>query len=44
MYCALNTWFLVAKDASIGGSYDGVEPMGLLWSMKPIPGSRPGLR
>ncbi|XP_076120682.1 acyl-CoA thioesterase 19 [Alosa pseudoharengus] len=34
----------VAKDASIGGSYDGVEPMGLLWSMKPIPGSRPGLR
>lgn len=34
----------VAKDASTGGSYDGVEPMGLLWSLKPVPGSRPGLR
>ncbi|MCJ8735951.1 hypothetical protein PDJAM_G00253440 [Pangasius djambal] len=34
----------VSKDASLGGSYDGVKPMGLLWSMKPIPGSRTGLR
>ncbi|KAK3558389.1 hypothetical protein QTP86_017996 [Hemibagrus guttatus] len=34
----------VSKDASLGGSYDGVESMGLLWSMKPIPGSRTGLR
>lgn len=29
---------------SIGGTYDGVEPMGLLWSMKPVPGQRKGLR
>ncbi|XP_060742719.1 bile acid-CoA:amino acid N-acyltransferase-like [Tachysurus vachellii] len=34
----------VSKDTSLGGSYDGVEPMGLLWSMRPIPGSRTGLR
>ncbi|XP_066579569.1 acyl-coenzyme A thioesterase 1-like isoform X2 [Amia ocellicauda] len=34
----------VAEDVSLGGSYDGLEPMGLLWSMKPAPGSRPGLR
>ncbi|XP_072529491.1 peroxisomal succinyl-coenzyme A thioesterase-like [Salminus brasiliensis] len=34
----------VSEDASIGGSYDGLEPMGLLWSMRPIPGSRTGLR
>ncbi|XP_066579567.1 acyl-coenzyme A thioesterase 1 isoform X2 [Amia ocellicauda] len=34
----------VAEDVSLGGSYDGLEPMGLLWSMKPVPGSRPGLR
>ncbi|XP_063053093.1 acyl-CoA thioesterase 19 [Engraulis encrasicolus] len=34
----------VTKDASTGGSYDGFEPMGLLWSMRPVPGSRPGLR
>ncbi|KAF5907507.1 acyl-coenzyme A thioesterase 4-like, partial [Clarias magur] len=34
----------VSEDASLGGSYDGVEAMGLLWSMKPIPGSRTGLR
>ncbi|XP_036376190.1 peroxisomal succinyl-coenzyme A thioesterase-like [Megalops cyprinoides] len=34
----------VAEDASVGGSYQGTEPMGLLWSMKPVPGSRTGLR
>ncbi|MBN3298391.1 ACOT5 thioesterase, partial [Amia calva] len=34
----------VAEDVCLGGSYDGLEPMGLLWSMKPAPGSRPGLR
>ncbi|XP_062317866.1 bile acid-CoA:amino acid N-acyltransferase-like isoform X2 [Osmerus eperlanus] len=33
-----------ANDASLGGTYDGVEPMGLLWSLRPVPGSRPGLR
>ncbi|MBN3298397.1 ACOT3 thioesterase, partial [Amia calva] len=34
----------VAEDVSLGGSYDGLEPMGLLWSMKPAPGNKPGLR
>ncbi|KAL2102597.1 hypothetical protein ACEWY4_001765 [Coilia grayii] len=34
----------VTEDASTGGTYTGVEPMGLLWSMRPIPGSRQGLR
>ncbi|XP_063073385.1 peroxisomal succinyl-coenzyme A thioesterase-like [Engraulis encrasicolus] len=34
----------VSKDASSGGTYTGVEPMGLLWSMHPVPGSRHGLR
>ncbi|XP_036800385.1 bile acid-CoA:amino acid N-acyltransferase-like isoform X2 [Oncorhynchus mykiss] len=33
----------VAKDASLGGTYEGAEPMGLLWSMQPVPGSRTGL-
>uniref|UniRef100_A0A3B3CIG0 Acyl-CoA thioesterase 19 n=1 Tax=Oryzias melastigma TaxID=30732 RepID=A0A3B3CIG0_ORYME len=33
-----------ADDCSVGGSYLGVEPMGLLWSLKPVPGSKPGLR
>ncbi|KPP58505.1 peroxisomal acyl-CoA thioesterase-like, partial [Scleropages formosus] len=31
-------------DASVGGTYEGIEPMGLLWSMRPVPGSKPGLR
>ncbi|KAJ8245533.1 hypothetical protein GJAV_G00271750 [Gymnothorax javanicus] len=34
----------VAEDASVGGSYLGTEPMALLWSMTPVPGSRKGLR
>ncbi|KAA0721143.1 Bile acid-CoA:amino acid N-acyltransferase [Triplophysa tibetana] len=34
----------VAKDECLGGTYDGTEPMGLLWSMRPVPGSRSGLR
>ncbi|XP_064872558.1 acyl-coenzyme A thioesterase 1-like [Oncorhynchus nerka] len=34
----------VFKDPSLGGTYEGVEPMGLMWSMRPIPGSRPELR
>ncbi|KAK9976107.1 hypothetical protein ABG768_021313 [Culter alburnus] len=32
------------KDESLGGTYEGTEPMGLLWSMRPIPGSQQGLR
>lgn len=34
----------VSEDPSIGGTYSGVEQMGLLWSFRPIPGSKPGLR
>ncbi|MCJ8743228.1 hypothetical protein PDJAM_G00091250 [Pangasius djambal] len=34
----------VAKDASVGGTYTGVESMALLWSLRPVPGSRTGLR
>uniref|UniRef100_A0A667YQ48 Acyl-CoA thioesterase 19 n=1 Tax=Myripristis murdjan TaxID=586833 RepID=A0A667YQ48_9TELE len=34
----------VSEDPSLGGTYVGVEPMGLLWSLRPVPGSRPGLR
>ncbi|XP_076153332.1 peroxisomal succinyl-coenzyme A thioesterase-like [Alosa pseudoharengus] len=34
----------VMEDASKGGTYVGVEPMGLLWSLRPVPGSRHGLR
>ncbi|XP_077373901.1 peroxisomal succinyl-coenzyme A thioesterase-like [Festucalex cinctus] len=34
----------VSEDPSLGGTYSGVEQMGLLWSIKPDPGSKPGLR
>ncbi|KAM7367352.1 hypothetical protein PAMP_015259 [Pampus punctatissimus] len=34
----------VAEDLSFGGTYTGIEAMGLLWSMRPVPGSRKGLR
>ena len=34
----------VCRDSSLGGSYSGVSPMGLLWSMKPAPGERKGIR
>ncbi|XP_029902529.1 peroxisomal succinyl-coenzyme A thioesterase-like [Myripristis murdjan] len=34
----------VSEDVSLGGTYTGAEPMGLLWSMRPVPGSRTGLR
>uniref|UniRef100_A0A671S417 Acyl-CoA thioesterase 16 n=1 Tax=Sinocyclocheilus anshuiensis TaxID=1608454 RepID=A0A671S417_9TELE len=34
----------VAKDESLGGTYKGTDPMGLLWSMRPIPGSQQGVR
>ncbi|XP_077090093.1 peroxisomal succinyl-coenzyme A thioesterase-like [Siphateles boraxobius] len=32
------------KDESLGGTYEGAEQMGLLWSMRPVPGSQQGLR
>ncbi|KAM9824497.1 bile acid-CoA:amino acid N-acyltransferase-like [Neosynchiropus ocellatus] len=34
----------VADDLSFGGTYSGKEPMGLLWSHRPVPGSRGDLR
>lgn len=34
----------LCEDPSLGGTYCGVEPMGLLWSLRPVPGSPPGLR
>lgn len=37
-------FFLVAEDISFGGTYKGKAAMGLLWSMRPVPGSRKALR
>ncbi|XP_033490561.2 peroxisomal succinyl-coenzyme A thioesterase-like isoform X2 [Epinephelus lanceolatus] len=34
----------VSEDLSLGGTYSGIEPMGLLWSLRPVPGSKPWLR
>ncbi|XP_041795833.1 peroxisomal succinyl-coenzyme A thioesterase-like [Chelmon rostratus] len=34
----------VSEDTSLGGTYSGVEQMGLLWSLRPVPGSKPDLR
>ncbi|KAI3370574.1 hypothetical protein L3Q82_007143 [Scortum barcoo] len=34
----------VSEDPSLGGTYSGVEQMGLLWSLRPVPGSKSGLR
>uniref|UniRef100_A0A1A7XC34 Acyl-CoA thioesterase 19 n=1 Tax=Iconisemion striatum TaxID=60296 RepID=A0A1A7XC34_9TELE len=34
----------VSEDSSLGGAYTGVEAMGLLWSLKPVSGSKTGLR
>ncbi|XP_028305580.1 acyl-coenzyme A thioesterase 4-like [Gouania willdenowi] len=34
----------VSQDLSLGGTYSGVEAMGLLCSLRPVPGSKPGLR
>ena len=34
----------LGHDLSVGGSYCGVEPMGLIWSMKQAPGQREGIR
>lgn len=33
-----------SEHLSLGGTYTGKEPMGLLWSSRPEPGSRKGLR
>ena len=34
----------VADDASFGGTYEGIDGMGLFWSMLPVPGQRKGVR
>ena len=34
----------IARDASFGGTYKGIDGMGLFWSMLPIPGQRRGAR
>ena len=34
----------ICRDSCLGGSYRGVSAMGLLWSMKPAPGQRKGIR
>ncbi|KAF7646495.1 hypothetical protein LDENG_00185930 [Lucifuga dentata] len=34
----------VSEDMSFGGTYVGKEAMGLVWSLRPVPGSRPALR
>ncbi|XP_074660933.1 acyl-coenzyme A amino acid N-acyltransferase 1-like [Tubulanus polymorphus] len=34
----------LTRDPSVGGSYVGVHPHGLLWGMEPLPGQRPGIR
>ncbi|XP_075886043.1 peroxisomal succinyl-coenzyme A thioesterase-like isoform X1 [Nelusetta ayraudi] len=34
----------VADDISFGGTYTGIEAMGLLWSMRPVPDGRQQLR
>ncbi|XP_033982711.1 peroxisomal succinyl-coenzyme A thioesterase-like [Trematomus bernacchii] len=34
----------VSQDPSLGRTYSGIEPMGLLWSLRPVPGSKTGLR
>lgn len=33
-----------SEHLSVGGTYSGMEPMGLMWSLRPVPGSRRGLR
>uniref|UniRef100_A0A671N1P6 Acyl-CoA thioesterase 19 n=1 Tax=Sinocyclocheilus anshuiensis TaxID=1608454 RepID=A0A671N1P6_9TELE len=32
------------RDESLGGTFEGVEAMGLLWSMRPVPECKPGRR
>ncbi|XP_033733484.1 uncharacterized protein LOC117322657 [Pecten maximus] len=34
----------VSLQSSVSGTYTGVDQMGLVWSMRQIPGQRPGLR
>ncbi|NP_001007420.1 acyl-CoA thioesterase 19 isoform X1 [Danio rerio] len=34
----------VSRDKSVGGTFEGIEAMGLLWSMRPVPETKPGRR
>lgn len=34
----------LSKQPSVGGFYQGVEPMGFMWSLKAEPGQKPGRR
>eukprot|EP00794_Sanderia_malayensis_P017004 gene17004-18717_t len=34
----------LSKDPSFGGTYTGIDEMGLFWSLRPAPGQRRGLR
>ena len=34
----------LSLDAAVAGTYAGVEPMGLFWSMLPVRGQKPGAR
>ncbi|CAF87682.1 unnamed protein product, partial [Tetraodon nigroviridis] len=45
-YCATPPapWMVASEDPSLGGTYSGTQPMGLLWSLRQVPGSKPGLR
>ncbi|CAG01065.1 unnamed protein product [Tetraodon nigroviridis] len=44
-YCASASGSVDAsEDPSLGGTYSGTQPMGLLWSLRQVPGSKPGLR
>lgn len=44
-YTADNTGTVnVSEDPSLGGTYSGVEQMGLMWSLRTVPGSKPWLR
>ncbi|XP_052273691.1 acyl-coenzyme A thioesterase 1-like isoform X2 [Dreissena polymorpha] len=39
-----NGVIILARDASTGGTYEGISPMGLFWSMKSAPDQPYGLR
>ncbi|KAI8495155.1 myristoyl-CoA hydrolase [Branchiostoma belcheri] len=35
---------VLGKQPALGGTYTGIEQMGLFWSLQPSPGQKPGLR
>jgi len=38
---SLNYYYTVSRDKSLGGTFEGVEAMALLWSMRPVLESKP---